>query len=200
MGQARCTRARFSSTRSNTSHLIHYTHGASDTLSVELPQRDDRRRSGIVCEGQGMITFLSVPFAPHSLHLPAPGMHAVIAWSDRYRVDFVIADGDTLRTIEREHTPIPVSDAAWDSALVAAEWEDFRTRTNAMDCEGELWRPERRPAITGLFLDHEGRLVVETTAPDGGVLDFYDGEGRLRTSVRAPVRDERAIPFFRDDR
>ncbi|MGH7476919.1 MAG: type II toxin-antitoxin system VapB family antitoxin [Longimicrobiales bacterium] len=175
-------------------YLRYTPAGVSDSLVVQAPE--PTRPAGVVCRHDQGLTAFQVPFAPSFMAAPAPQRNAAVALSDRYRIALV-RDNDTTRVSERPHTPVPVTTAEWDSALVS--WHEFRERVPGARCDAEFWRPEHKPAITGIWFDHEGRMVVEATSPDGPVLDFYDDDGRIRGRVRAPDRAPGSDPYFRNE-
>lgn len=155
--------------------------------SVTCPRPDDA------------ISFFDVPFAPRWIQAPAPGGRVAAAWTGEYRVRFLTADGDTARTVSRDHDPAPVTEEEWEEAL--ADYRDFREEWPGVRCDPEMRdRPERKPPIESLHFDAAGRLWVETTGRSGLRWDVFDPEGRLVGSAPAPERAEEVAPFIGEER
>ncbi len=174
---------------------------AGPTDTVPFPDDpfapDDPTAGGtsIFCERpDGALTAFDVPFAPKHWAVPGPDGLTAIAWTADYRVVFVTGDGDTVRVVEREYSPLPTTAAAWEERLgpyreFTEEWPGARCRPT------DLRRPPFRPAIHLVFFDALGRLWVEVETPEGRQLDVYDRDGRLRGSLRAPARVESLVPW-----
>ena len=87
----------------------HTAAGAGDTLVMPDPPKDPP--GAIVCPAAGgAIRFFTIPFAPGILAEPGPAGELVTARTSAYRIAFVSARGDTLRTITRAMEPVAVSD------------------------------------------------------------------------------------------
>lgn len=162
--------------------FVHHTaEGPTDTLLVIRPTTGIAE--GRRCERpDGGLTFFSAPFGAALLQIPAPGGTRALALSSQYRIAFLGPRGDTLRVIEREVPPVPVSDAEWAEAN--ADWVSFRAEWPTATCTmGEFPRPGFKPPLVHLFLDDVGRLWVELTTATGPQYDVFDGDGRLRATV-----------------
>lgn len=155
--------------------------------SVTCPRPDDA------------ISFFDVPFAPRWIQTPAPGDRMAAAWTGEYRVRFLTADGDTARTVSRDHDPAPVAGEAWEQALT--DYREFREEWPGVQCDPEMPdRPERKPPIQSLHFDAAARLWVETRSPSSLRWDVFDPEGRLVGSAPAPERVEEVAPFIGEER
>lgn len=171
--------------------------GPVDTLMI--PRLDDAPLAAVRCDFPGGISLFAIPFAPGLVSAPAPGGHVARVWSADYRVAITTADGDTLRLVERDMTPVPVRDEEYEAEL--ADYREARERNPEMRCQSSpTQRMAVKPAIANLFFDQEGRLVVERYTATGTAFDFYDEQGRIRGTTDAPQYDERVGPYFRDDR
>lgn len=170
--------------------------GARDT--VPAPEFPATVRS-VVCpypDGNG-IRFFDVPFAPGFPYAFAPDGTAAVVPDGSYRIAFVDAAGDTVRTISREAAAVPVTDVEWEEAL--APFVEFRDAYPDVRCENEMTRPRAKPAIRTLLFDDEGRLWLERFASAGFAWDLFDAEGRLVGTAPAPARALRVRPYVRDD-
>ncbi len=107
-------------------------------------------------------------------------------------------DGDTLRTIAREHSPLSVTDA--DLARAREELEWFVQEGGQVD-----WSriPSDKPAIEYAFLDDRGYLWVWPVMPfgrEGLALDVFDPTGRYLGRIESPVPiATRPAPVVRGD-
>jgi len=169
--------------------------GPADTIAIAQPT--GLQQYGVICPDAGAIHFFAVPFAPGFLATPAPGGRVAVARTADYRIAFLDASGDTVRVVERVQDPVAVSDAEWDALM--AEFRTFRERSPNARCDpAEPLRPPAMPAIRGVEFDLDGRMIVEANTAAGPVFDIYDREGIHQARIRAPIRDERVPPYFRD--
>lgn len=170
--------------------------GIADTL-VPPPLPGPALPPAIVCpHPNGAISFFTTPFAPRHVTTPAPGGVLATAWSADYRVAFVTEAGDTVRVVERDYRPYPVTDEEWEAGT--ADYRRFREEVPGARCEpSSPSRPDAKPAIRHLFFDAEGRLWVERYAADGFAYDIFARDGRFLGTVDVPDRDERFPPYAR---
>lgn len=114
-----------------------------------------------------------------------------------YRIDLVEAEsGRTVRSIERDHPPSPVTDEDWARATREFREVELR-REGALGCDIDGMRPEFHPVLRTVISDDSGRLWVEATAPDGIAGAIIDASGRLLGEAPSPKRDGRVIPYAR---
>lgn len=104
--------------------------------------------------------------------------------TDDYRMFEIDEDGDTLRTITREFTPLPVTVEDREAAQEDMEW--FIEQGGQVD-----WSklPTTKPATESLFFDDEGRIFVRPITPrseEGRRLDVFDPIGRFLGSLTLP--------------
>ncbi|MEW5927218.1 MAG: hypothetical protein AB1941_07030 [Gemmatimonadota bacterium] len=170
--------------------------GAGDTVAApDFPAA----MSPVVCSlPDGSMSFFQTPFAPTLVYGFGPGGELVVVPDGGYRIAFLGRGGDTVRVVEREHAAVPVSDGEWEEGL--RPYRELREKTPAADCDGEMTRPEHRPAIRHLLFDDGGRMWVESTTPGGFAWDVFDAEGRLLGSLPAPPRAEGVPSYVRGDR
>lgn len=104
-------------------------------------------------------------------------------------------DGKVLRTITKDHEPIPVTDEEREQAIENLEW--FTSQGGKID---RSKFPKSKPSTVSFFIDDEGNIWVEqqvTAADEGDVgrlFDLFDGEGRYLGMVRLPFELHHSIP------
>lgn len=114
--------------------------------------------------------------------------------TDQYRLFELSPDGDTLRTITREFTPLPVTSGDREQARENLTW--FTDQGGQVD-----WSklPSTKPPVTGAFLlDDEGNLWVDRVPKEssytGRLHDVFDAEGRYLGTVLLPFPLEQGSP------
>ena len=178
-------------------HIRLTSGGPGDTLAHPTPE--DLPRTSPICPSEGSISFFSTPFAGQRIAVPAPDGLLASSWSTDYRIAMTTPAGDTVRVIEREYQPLPITDAQWEEGT--AEYREFRERQPGVRCTPEsMTRPAHQAALQGIYFDEEGRMVVEVTAEGSTRYDFYDAEGRAAETAYLPVRDVQTVPYFRGRR
>lgn len=177
-----------------------YTAAGSAGQLPWLDSPEDRPPSQLTClRPDGGLSFPVVPFAPEWIQAPAPGVRVAAAWSADYRIAFVSPEGDTVRTVSREHEPASVSEADWEAAL--ADYSAFREEWPDVHCDPAMsGKPDVRPALSDLFYDDRGRLWVEAIGTDGKRWDVFDVRGRWIGTLPAPARAERVVPYVEGGR
>lgn len=175
---------------------VRYTP-AGPADSVDVPTAEQAPGAGVICRGNG-IGFFENSYADGIVAAPAPGGQRVLGTRFEYRLAFVDGAGDTVRVLSRDAPPVPLTDADWDT--VVSEHRKFRDSWAGAQCEGSITRPPHRPILRHVFHDHDGRLLVEHTTPEGAALDLFDREGRWIATLPLPKRDDSVPPFLRGDR
>jgi hypothetical protein len=161
--------------------------GAGDTLGI--PRPDPGLAQNARCDlPDGGMYFHDQPFAAALLIVPTPAGERAVAVTSTYRIAFLSPAGDTARVIERDHEPVPITDADWAEAT--AGWRAFRAERPGVRCDRDDFpRPAAKPPLGWLFLDDTGRLWVEVTTVAGVVYDVFDLEtGGLAFTVRGLPR------------
>lgn len=144
-------------------------------------------RATFVREGRSMAMVIPVPFSPTATWRldPRDGSLWIGTQSADYRLVRRTLDGDTLRIVEREYEPVPVTDEELDSArssLTDAGYEiDLQDRRV----------PRNRPPYQTFHVAPDGTLWVGgVTVFDGGRRrsgwDIFDSEGRYLGPVSVP--------------
>ena len=167
--------------------------------SLPIPRSERPPGSLVTCRGGHGIGFFDNPFADGLIAVPAPGDERVVARASSYRLAFIDAEGDTLRTVSRDVAAPPVPDSAWSE--VVERYRAFRERWKGADCEGSLERPGRAPILRGITFGEGGRMLVERETAAGRVFDLFGEDLRLEGTVAAPRhRDASVPPYLRGDR
>ncbi|HEX7091302.1 MAG TPA: 6-bladed beta-propeller [Longimicrobiales bacterium] len=162
-----------------------------DTL--EQP-RDPVKRERFT-SGDGRL-IASVPFSGSLLWRLSPEGTIWALVTDAYRLFELTPDGDTLRTITRRFTPLPVT---------AADREDIDERLKWFTDQGGRIDPSKipdtKPPVGRFFIDDADHIWVEVTMPDeqdtGRVFDIFDPDGRYLGAVRLPFTLW-SVPIFRN--
>ena len=185
--------------RTETSSLTYEFHGhAADgaTPDTVRPLVSSWGSGGsLTCRAQRgaslVVDFFGNPFSSRLLEHPGPGGTLYTAVSNEYRI-VVARQSDTLRTIERELAPEPVSDEEWDA--LSQQFDAWLAERPGASCEPpRLSRPSSKPFMAGIFLDARGRMWVEAERDGGKHWDLFDPEGRLL--ARLPARDRKTGPL-----
>lgn len=143
---------------------------------------------------------VQVPFYPQQRDLLDP---EGVFWSvDRgdgsYRIKRWTPGGDTTLVLETRRAPVPVTAPERDSAMaeILEGLEQFGvTKLDASKI------PDTKPAVASVFLAEDGKLWVETPAPDSlHLYDVYDRAGRHVMTVATSLRIDPWIhPLVRGD-
>jgi len=130
--------------------------------------------------------YLPVPFASDILRFVDPRGYVWWSLSERYRIVQQTMRGDTVRIVERDVRPAPVTAAEKDS--VVRSLGRF-VRTGGVVNRSLL--PDVKPPIGDLWVDDRGYLWTRRYqvrgAPAGTLFDVFDPEGRYLGEVRAPL-------------
>ena len=175
-------------------YIRHTMEGEPDT--IPFPDQDEDPSNYILCDhASGRFSMFEIPFFPSPLQHPAGGARLATAWSAEYRVAIVDAAGDTVRVIERDGEPVPVTEEAWEAGL--AEYREYADEYGTGGCEPRSPnRPDFKPPMVQIYMDHLGRMWVEAERPEGRIREIFDPEGRLIGRMPVIADIERAAPFF----
>ena len=113
----------------------------------------------------------------------------------RYELTEMTTGGEVLRTVTKEHAPIPVTDEDREEAIADFDW--FTSLRGPID---ESKFPENMPATASFFIDDEGNLWVEQRVPasnedkEGRIFDLFNPEGRYLGTLQLPFELAWSIP------
>lgn len=149
--------------------------------SFELEQYELRYPNG------NLRMTVGVPFAPDlAIHID----HEGYLWSgitDRYRLHRESPEGDTVRIVEREFTPLPV--ATSDRAEAMENLQFFIEEGGVVDPSRV---PATKPAFVSMFTDDDGYLWVKPWIADDAAnphaVDVFDPDGRYLGRVSSDVQ------------
>jgi hypothetical protein len=165
-----------------------------DTLDVP---RDPVQREYFELRSQQGSMIAGVPYQGGLTWRLSPAGTIWAMLSDRYRLFELTTDGDTMRTVTREYTPLAVTSADMDRAREDMKW--------FMDQGGQVdWSkiPDTKPATETLYFDDRGNIWVLVVADDADrhrLMDVFDAEGRFLGPVRLPFPlAQSPFPVFRD--
>ena len=173
-------------------------HGEADTLLA--PPDPGQFPKSVTCSYNDAITFFSVSFEPSGVKQPAPDLQRLDYWSGQYRLHFVKMPNDTVRIIEREIAPLPVTDDEWakEEAKFRAEYDKLPpTRTCSAS---SLTRPDSKAMILGVIFDDQDRMWVERRTESGSAFDVFSPKGDLLAELKAPPHLNEIPPYVRGDR
>jgi hypothetical protein len=146
---------------------------------------------------RGMIA-AGVPFSPRQVVQPDPRGFLWMGVNDRYRLAELRLNGDTVRIVEREAEPVPVTAEERAEAVAQLKW--FTDQGGRVD-EGRI--PARKPAYEQVVVDDYGGVWVRPALPAGeagAAFDVFDAEGRYLGRVRLPGgMDAHPAPVIRND-
>lgn len=162
-----------------------------DTLE---PPRDPIEREDFR-SGDGRIS-ARVPFSGTLIWQLSPDGTIWALVTDQYRLFELTPDGDTLRTITRDFTPLPVTAADRESIHERLKW--FTDQGGRIDPSKV---PDTKPPVGRFFLDDADHIWVQVTTPaeedNGRVFDVFDPDGRYLGAVRLPFT-LLSVPIFRN--
>lgn len=151
-----------------------------DTLPVpEAPPPPETMEVTLRAGDAAFTDELPIPFAPHSVvaHDPTGGWWISDPGAS-YRIAELDLHGDTVRLIERDYEPVPVSDeqrrAALDSLPGGADLSEDRI-------------PAVHPPVDALLPGRDDIWMKRRTAVDRTGYDVFDGVGRYLGELRADL-------------
>lgn len=138
--------------------------------------------------------YVGVPFYPSGQGVFDP---AGLVWGSTggvpaYRINRITLQGDTTLVLETLRPPVPLPDAARDSAI---EWVRETLRERGITAEQDWSKvPRVKPAVERLFVAEHGRLWVRTASPDSLVLfDLYEPDGAFAGTAATTLSPYRWI-------
>lgn len=142
----------------------------------------------------------NIPYSPRLSWTVAPDGTVWFGISDQYRLYQRNLDGDTLRIVEREFDPIPVTAEERDTALELDFYQ--RMRDQGADVDPDRI-PEHHPAWNGFAVGPEGYVWVVPEVVDSlsTPIDVFDPAGRYlgRLTLDAKIRPMYPGPLVRGD-
>ena len=140
-------------------------------------------------------TSVSVPFQGSMRWRFSPTGTVWTLLTARYELTEMTTGGEVLRTVTKDHAPIPVTDEDREEAIANLDW--FTSRGGQVD---QSKFPENMPATASFFIDDLGNLWVEqrVAASDvndkGRLFDLFNSEGRYLGTLRLPFELAWSVP------
>ncbi|MDX1675503.1 MAG: hypothetical protein R3314_11970 [Longimicrobiales bacterium] len=178
--------------------LVRYDSTLTPLDTLAVPEDPVEREYFELRQGDDRFARVGVPYTGGFRWLLSPAGTFWGLFTGPYRLFELSSDGDTLRTITREHSPLPVTEDDLARAREDLEW--FVQEGGQVD-----WSriPSHKPAIEYAFLDDRHHLWVWPVMPvgrEGLALDVFDPTGRYLGRVESPVPIAiRPTPVVRDD-
>jgi hypothetical protein len=165
--------------------MVRYDVSLSPIDTLDVPTDPIERASFDLTGNSGSFIRAAVPYQGSlTWHLsPAGTIWAML--TDDYRLFELSPEGDTLRTITRAFTPLPVTPEDREQARENLKW--FTDQGGRIDLSK---LPATKPAATSFFFDDEGNVWVErVTANDveNASYDVFDPIGRFLGTVDLPM-------------
>lgn len=138
---------------------------------------------------------VSVPFQGSMHWRVSPTGTVWTLLTARYELTEMTTGREVLRTVTKDHEPIPVTDDDRKEAVRDLEW--FTSQGGQIDMSKF---PETKPATTSFFVDDEGNLWVERRVAaaaqqdEGRLFDVFEVEGRYLGTLRLPFELASSIP------
>lgn len=136
-----------------------------------------------------------VPFQEYMTWRFSPTGTVWTLLTGRYQLTEMTIDGKVLRTITKDHEPIPVTDEEREQAVERLEW--FTSQGGQID---RSKFPGSKPSTVSFFVDDDRNIWVERQVPAadeddvGRLFDLFDDEGRYLGMLRLPFDLHYSIP------
>jgi hypothetical protein len=178
--------------------LVRHDAALAPVDTISASPRDPIERASFTIQSNGVtIVSAGVPFQGGLLTKFSPAGTYWSLLTDEYRLQEYSTAGDTLRTITRVHTPLPVTTADREKAREDLQW--------FIDNGGQVdWSkiPSTKPLASDYFFDDDGHIWVAIrtdSREEGWEFDIFDPVGRYLGVVELPFQLERfPIPIFRN--
>ncbi len=138
---------------------------------------------------------VGVPFQGYMTWRFSPTGTVWTLLTGRYQLTEMTIDGRVLRTITKDHEPLPVTDGDREQAIENLEW--FTSQGGQID---RSKFPGTKPSTVSFFVDDEENLWVERQVAiadeddAGRLFDLFDGQGRYLGMLRLPFELRNSIP------
>lgn len=171
--------------------LIRYT--PEGVISDTLPAPTwDFRPAQVTATGEGWQTVQGVPFSPEPAWTFSSLGYMVGGLPTEYRLDLFLPDG-SVRRIEREFTPVPVSGEEADERR-AAITEGLRRRTGLWTWNGPPI-PDHKPPFKELFSSWEGDIWVSLSTRGVATMTLAEAREEEARTGQAPRRFIEPLAF-----
>lgn len=185
-GRAYARTAPADSTRSGAFARIDARTGTTDTVEFD---KLGEERMWTLKAGEGSIRY-GIPYAPHEVVGFTPTGHALHGWSSTYRYTELTRQGDTVRVVTRDWTPVERPEAMrrarFDTLVKYAARQFGEATVRSAFHFGDI--PAEAEAMRSVESDPAGRVWVAVFTGDTLHREFevFDRDGVLLGRVRAP--------------
>jgi sugar lactone lactonase YvrE len=176
--------------------LVRYDTSFEPQDTLDIPSDPiERERFELHSENSHWITSIPYDGGFEWRLSPAGSLWGMV--TDQYRLVEIAPDGDTLRTITRDFTALPVTESDMEAAR--ERLEKFVQRGGKVDFSKI---PNSKPATEEFYFDDEGNVWVRpvtTREERGRVFHVFDPQGRFLGMVHTPFAlAPYRKPLFRD--
>ncbi|HET8632558.1 MAG TPA: hypothetical protein VFL88_00310 [Gemmatimonadales bacterium] len=185
-GRAYARTAPADSTRSGAFIRIDARTGMADTVEFD---KLGEEKMWTIKAGDGSIRY-GIPYAPHEVIGFTPTGHALHGWSSMYRYTELSPQGDTVRVVSRDWTPVERPEsmrrARYDTMVNRAAHQFGQAAVRAAFNFSDI--PAKAEAMRSIESDPAGRIWVSVFTGDTVHREFevFDRDGVLLGRVRAP--------------
>lgn len=165
------------------------TRTSVDTAQPPVLARPETVEMRTQSDGRTMVFMMPIPLQNSpSRRIDRHGYFWANHGGDGYRLLRETFDGDTLRIVDREHEPVPVTEAELDEVL-----EGYPEGAEARIDRSRI--PRVRPPFETFFPADDGSLWVRRyAAPGRQVWDWFDREGRYLGEIGMDIDPARFTP------
>ncbi len=166
---------------------IHRSMTNETVRTVGIPEAPEGRVPMAEVPFNQGIMFIQQPMGPSLRDAHGPGGDWAFTITDRYDVTWFDAAGDTLHVLTRDVTGPELSEEERMSARRSLQERIDRMDVGLSDLPFGI--PSRKPALTTIFFDTNGRLWVQRSVEDGAPneADVYARDGTLAQVVQWPA-------------
>ena len=174
------------STRSGAFVRINVHTGAADTIELD---KLGEEKAWTLKAGEGTISY-GIPYSPHEVIGFSPAGHALHGWSSTYQWTEFTQQGDTVRIVSRDWTPVErpeaIRRARFDTMVKQASRNFGEAAVRSAFHFGDI--PAEAEAMRDIESDPAGRIWVSVFTGDTLHREFevFDSSGVLLGRVRSP--------------
>ena len=165
-----------------------------DTISLPENPEEGEYFTNVTEDGSSTMQ-VAVPFQGFMAWRFSPTGTVWTLLTGRYELSEMTTGGKVVRTVTKDHEPIPVTDEEQEQAVENLEW--FTSQGGQI---GRSKIPGSKPSTVSFFIDDEGnrwveRQVAVADKDDAGRLfDVFEAEGRYLGMLRLPFELRWSIP------
>ncbi|WP_146110096.1 6-bladed beta-propeller [Salinibacter sp. 10B] len=154
---------------------------------------DRSRRMAFVFGENGGFTTDVVPFSRETIVAPGPNGRLYSGWTDSLHIQTHTLDGESEVVASIPTEPVPVTEAARDSAL-----SDLDEKVRSMAASA---LPDTKPAFTQLLVAENGRLWIKrpTKAPDPETVPWWVLNPETQTIHKTQLPSTVTLTVVTDD-